>query len=97
MRQIGIRDQAKLMGGIGPCGRQLCCCTFIKKFEPVSIRIAKRQGLGFNINKISGVCGRLMCCLEYEKESYLTSSEAETIEIKETDPIVTENGGYALT
>ena len=97
MRQIGIRDQAKLMGGIGPCGRQLCCCTFIKKFEPVSIRIAKRQGLGFNINKISGVCGRLMCCLEYEKESYLASSEAETIEIKETDTITTENGGQALT
>jgi len=85
MKQVGIRDQAKLMGGIGPCGRQLCCCTFIKKFEPVSIRIAKRQGLGFNINKISGVCGRLMCCLEYEKESYQAAPETEIIEIKETD------------
>lgn len=69
MRQIGIRDQAKLVGGIGPCGRILCC-SFIRKFEPVSIKVAKRQGLAFNINKISGVCGKLMCCLRYENEQY---------------------------
>lgn len=68
MRQIGIRDQAKLVGGLGPCGRILCCCSFIRKFEPVSIKIAKNQGLAFNINKISGVCGKLMCCLRYENE-----------------------------
>lgn len=70
MRQVGIRNQAKMCGGIGRCGRQLCCSTFLSKFEPVSIRMAKEQGLSLNPTKISGQCGRLMCCLTYENETY---------------------------
>jgi cell fate regulator YaaT (PSP1 superfamily) len=71
MRQVGIRNQAKMCGGIGRCGRELCCSTFIEKFDPVSIRMAKDQGLSLNPTKISGQCGRLMCCLTYENETYL--------------------------
>jgi cell fate regulator YaaT (PSP1 superfamily) len=71
MRQVGIRNQAKMCGGIGRCGRELCCSTFIEKFEPVSIRMAKEQSLSLNPTKISGQCGRLMCCLTYENETYL--------------------------
>jgi len=70
LRQIGVRDEAKMMGGLGPCGRQLCCCTFLTEFQPVSIRMAKRQDLSLNPNKISGLCGRLMCCLRYENDYY---------------------------
>lgn len=70
MRQVGIRNQAKMCGGIGRCGRQLCCATFLSKFEPVSIRMAKEQGLSLNPTKISGQCGRLMCCLTYENDTY---------------------------
>jgi cell fate regulator YaaT (PSP1 superfamily) len=70
MRQVGIRNQAKMCGGLGRCGRQLCCSTFLSKFEPVSIRMAKEQGLSLNPTKISGQCGRLMCCLTYENETY---------------------------
>lgn len=70
MRQVGIRNQAKMCGGIGRCGRELCCSTFIEKFEPVSIRMAKEQNLSLNPTKISGQCGRLMCCLTYENETY---------------------------
>ncbi len=66
MRQIGVRDEAKVLGGYGICGRPLCCTTFLKEFAPVSIRMAKRQGLSLNPSKISGQCGRLMCCLKYE-------------------------------
>jgi cell fate regulator YaaT (PSP1 superfamily) len=66
MRQIGPRDEAKALGGYGICGRPLCCTTFLKEFSPVSIRMAKRQGLSLNPSKISGRCGRLMCCLKYE-------------------------------
>ena len=66
MRQIGPRDEAKALGGYGVCGRPLCCTTFLKEFSPVSIRMAKRQGLSLNPSKISGRCGRLMCCLKYE-------------------------------
>lgn len=87
MRQIGIRDQAKLMGGIGPCGRVLCCCSFIREFEPVSIKIAKKQGLGFNINKLSGFCGRLMCCLQYEAHNYIDKEEEMVIELEDKDYI----------
>ncbi len=72
MRQVGIRNQAKMCGGIGRCGRQLCCSSFLEKFEPVSIRMAKEQGLSLNPTKVSGQCGRLMCCLTYENETYLT-------------------------
>lgn len=70
LRQIGVRDEAKLMGGIGCCGRPLCCATFLGDFEPVSIRMAKEQNLSLNPTKISGVCGRLMCCLKNEEETY---------------------------
>jgi cell fate regulator YaaT (PSP1 superfamily) len=70
MRQVGIRNQAKMCGGIGRCGRQLCCSTFLDKFDPVSIRMAKEQSLSLNPTKISGQCGRLMCCLAYEFETY---------------------------
>lgn len=70
LRQIGVRDEAKMMGGIGCCGRPLCCSTFLGDFEPVSIRMAKEQNLSLNPTKISGICGRLMCCLKYESECY---------------------------
>lgn len=70
LRQIGVRDEAKMLGGLGPCGRPLCCATFLGDFEPVSIRMAKEQNLSLNPSKISGICGRLMCCLKYESEAY---------------------------
>lgn len=70
LRQIGVRDESKMMGGIGICGRPLCCKTFLGEFQPVSIKMAKEQGLSLNPTKISGICGRLMCCLKYEQESY---------------------------
>lgn len=70
MRQIGVRDEAKMLGGIGPCGKALCCATFLGDFAPVSIRMAKDQNLSLNPAKISGICGRLMCCLRYESEVY---------------------------
>ena len=66
MRQIGVRDEAKLIGGYGPCGRPLCCTTFLTSFEPVSIKMAKQQDLSLNPSKLSGLCGRLKCCLRYE-------------------------------
>src|SRR5690625_3208247 len=70
LRQSGVRDEAKLLGGIGPCGRMLCCSTFLGDFDPVSIKMAKDQSLSLNPAKISGLCGRLMCCLRYENDSY---------------------------
>ncbi|MCM3639430.1 MULTISPECIES: PSP1 domain-containing protein [Bacillales] len=70
LRQIGVRDEAKMLGGIGPCGRMLCCSTFLGDFEPVSIKMAKDQNLSLNPSKISGLCGRLMCCLKYENDEY---------------------------
>ncbi|SHG41727.1 Cell fate regulator YaaT, PSP1 superfamily (controls sporulation, competence, biofilm development) [Thermosyntropha lipolytica DSM 11003] len=70
LRQIGVRDEAKMVGGIGTCGRVLCCHTFLGEFQPVSIRMAKEQNLSLNPTKISGSCGRLMCCLKYESELY---------------------------
>ncbi|MGI6190120.1 MAG: stage 0 sporulation family protein [Clostridiales bacterium] len=70
LRQIGVRDEAKMIGGLGCCGRRLCCCTFLGDFEPVSIRMAKEQNLSLNPAKISGVCGRLMCCLNFEQDFY---------------------------
>jgi cell fate regulator YaaT (PSP1 superfamily) len=70
MKQVGIRNQAKMCGGIGRCGREICCSAFIEKFNPVSIRMAKEQGLSLNPTKISGQCGRLMCCLTFEYEMY---------------------------
>ena len=70
LKQIGVRDEAKLFGGIGPCGRKVCCASFLKNFEPVSIKMVKEEGLPLNPPKISGICGRLMCCLSFEYESY---------------------------
>lgn len=70
LRQIGVRDEAKMIGGLGPCGRPLCCSTFLGEFAPVSIKMAKEQNLSLNPSKISGICGRLMCCLTYEEEAY---------------------------
>ena len=70
LRQIGVRDEAKILNGIGICGRTLCCATFLDEFQPVSIKMAKDQGMSLNPTKISGVCGRLMCCLKYEEETY---------------------------
>ena len=70
LRQIGVRDETKIMGGIGICGRALCCNTYLSEFAPVSIKMAKEQNLSLNPTKISGVCGRLMCCLKNEQETY---------------------------
>jgi len=70
LRQIGVRDEARMLGGFGHCGRSLCCASFLKGFEPVTIKMAKEQNLSLNPSKISGCCGRLMCCLGYEYENY---------------------------
>jgi cell fate regulator YaaT (PSP1 superfamily) len=70
MRQIGVRDEARMVGGIGPCGKNLCCASFLSDFEPITVKMAKDQKLALNPAKLSGVCGRLMCCLIYEHESY---------------------------
>jgi cell fate regulator YaaT (PSP1 superfamily) len=70
LRQIGVRDEAKMLSGIGICGRVLCCASFLEEFQPVSIKSAKDQGLSLNPTKISGICGKLMCCLKYEEETY---------------------------
>ncbi len=71
LRQIGVRDEAKMLGGIGSCGRSLCCSAWLADFEPVSIKMAKVQNLSLNPTKISGICGRLMCCLKYENDVYM--------------------------
>ncbi len=70
VRQIGVRDEAAALGGLGPCGRELCCCTWLQRFESVNVRMAKTQGLSLNSGVISGMCGRLRCCLRYENEQY---------------------------
>ena len=70
LRQIGVRDEAKMLGGIGSCGNEICCCRFLSEFQPVTIRMARDQGLSLNPTKISGLCGRLMCCLKYEQDNY---------------------------
>jgi cell fate regulator YaaT (PSP1 superfamily) len=89
MRQIGVRDEAKMIGGIGNCGKEFCCSSFLCSFEPVSVRMAKEQNLALNPMKISGACGRLMCCLSYEHKTY--------VELKKNFPpagrrVKTENG-----
>lgn len=70
LRQIGVRDETKVLGGIGICGREVCCRTYLKSFAPVSVKMAKEQNLSLNPTKISGICGRLMCCLKNEEETY---------------------------
>lgn len=77
LRQIGVRDEAKMLGGIGSCGQELCCHCFLGEFEPVSIKMAKEQNLSLNPTKISGICGRLMCCLKYESELYENRANEE--------------------
>lgn len=71
MKQIGARDETKMLGGVGPCGRELCCSTWLREFQAVSVRMAKEQGLSLNPSKLSGMCGRLKCCLRYEYDTYL--------------------------
>jgi cell fate regulator YaaT (PSP1 superfamily) len=89
MRQIGVRNKARLVGGIGSCGRELCCCTFLTNFEPVSVKMAKDQNVSLNPAKISGVCGRLMCCFKYEYDTYV-SMKRDMPKIGKT--ITTEKG-----
>ncbi|MTT32966.1 stage 0 sporulation protein [Terrilactibacillus sp. BCM23-1] len=91
LRQIGVRDEAKMLGGIGPCGRMLCCSTFLGDFEPVSIKMAKDQNLSLNPAKISGVCGRLMCCLKYENDQY-ESAKQELPDIGESISVLHGKG-----
>ena len=92
LRQIGVRDEAKMLGGIGSCGRTLCCATFLGDFEPVSIRMAKDQNLSLNPTKISGICGRLMCCLKYENHLYCkgcgNGNRRERVEIPKMGALV---------
>lgn len=104
LRQVGVRDEAKQVSGIGPCGRPLCCAAFLGDFAPVSIKMAKNQGLSLNPTKISGACGRLMCCLRYENDLYTTGEikcpklaamdkrNAETIQPRVGMKVVTGNG-----
>lgn len=88
LRQVGIRDKAKEVGGIGPCGRKLCCNSFLTEFNSVSINMAKNQNLSLNPNKINGVCGRLLCCLNYENDTYSDLKK----EIPELNKPITING-----
>jgi cell fate regulator YaaT (PSP1 superfamily) len=86
LRQIGARDTAKLLGGIGRCGRVLCCTTYLSQFDPISVRMARDQGLSLNPDTISGVCGKLLCCLKYEHEQYLAmKSKVNSIGGRDTD------------
>ena len=96
LRQIGVRDEAKMLGGLGICGRPFCCNSFMGEFQPVSIKMAKEQGLSLNPVKISGTCGRLMCCLKYEQDSYehlakITPKAGALVETKEGKGVVTES------
>ena len=95
LRQIGVRDEAKLLGGLGICGQPFCCSRFLDDFQPVSIKMAKEQGLSLNPSKISGTCGRLMCCLKYEQEAYeylnkLTPRVGSLVRTEDGDGIVTD-------
>lgn len=81
LRQVGVRDEAKMLGGIGPCGRELCCGTWLSEFAPISIKMAKGQHLVLNPAKISGICGRLMCCLRFEAPNY----QEEEVELEEDE------------
>ena len=89
LRQVGIRDKAREIGGIGPCGRKLCCTTFLTDFDSVSINMAKNQSLALNPSKINGSCGRLLCCLKYEDDNYLDYKKG----LPEVGSIVTIEAG----
>ena len=97
LRQIGVRDEAKMLGGLGICGRPFCCAKFLDDFQPVSIKMAKSQGLSLNPSKISGTCGRLMCCLKYEQDAYdylikLTPSVGSVVKVgASTGSVVSTN------
>ncbi len=95
LRQIGVRDESKMVGGLGICGRPLCCSSFLGDFQPVSIKMAKEQGLSLNPTKISGTCGRLMCCLKYEQDAYehllrVTPKVGAIVETSEGRGVVSE-------
>jgi len=94
LRQIGVRDEARFFGGFGPCGRELCCAKFLKDFEPVTIKMAKEEGLPLNPPKISGLCGRLMCCLSFEYETYKLLSKGLP---REGERIHTQQGKGKVT
>ncbi|GAB6179074.1 stage 0 sporulation family protein [Desulfotomaculum defluvii] len=94
LRQIGVRDEAKMVGGLGCCGRELCCASWLADFAPVSIRMAKEQNLSLNPTKISGICGRLMCCLKYENDVY-EEAKADYPEIG-TQVVVAEGEGKII-
>lgn len=96
LRQIGVRDESKMIGGLGMCGRPFCCSTFLRDFHPVSIKMAKEQGLSLNPVKISGTCGRLMCCLKYEQSAYehllrITPKPGAVVDTAEGRGTVVEN------
>ncbi len=96
LRQIGVRDEAKMLGGIGICGRPFCCAQFLGDFQPVSIKMAKEQGLSLNPTKISGSCGRLMCCLKYEQNAYesllrITPKQGAVVNTPEGRGVVVES------
>ena len=95
LRQIGVRDEAKMLGGLGMCGRPFCCSSYMGDFQPVSIKMAKEQGLSLNPVKISGTCGRLMCCLKYEQDAYehllrVTPKAGAIVQTKEGKGVVTD-------
>ena len=95
LRQLGVRDEAKMLGGVGICGQELCCCRFLDEFIPVSIKMAKEQGLSLNPTKISGNCGRLMCCLKYEQDVYeellkVTPGEGAVVKTPDGNGTVTD-------
>jgi cell fate regulator YaaT (PSP1 superfamily) len=106
LRQVGIRDKAKEIGGFGPCGRKLCCSNFLTEFDSVSINMAKNQNLSLNPTKINGVCGRLLCCLKYEDEQYKCCVKklpqmGKKIKVDNKEGVVTSldilNGKYQVT
>lgn len=94
LRQIGVRDQAKMIGGLGQCGQPVCCRRYMRDFVPVSIKMAKTQGLSLNPTKISGVCGRLMCCLNYEQDHYLRNTKR--VPAKGTLVLTEDGQGYVV-
>lgn len=102
LRQIGVRDEAKMLGGLGPCGRACCCSSFLGDFLPVSIKMAKEQNLSLSPTKISGLCGRLMCCLNYEQEHYCQTRKrmpklGSTVMSPEGEGVVVDNNAVTET
>lgn len=102
MKQIGPRDETKLVGGVGPCGRELCCSSWLREFKPVSVKMAKEQGLSLNPSKLAGMCGRLKCCLRYEYDTYLEMGRAlppigTTVQSVKGDGVVTRHNTLKQT